>query len=380
MSRGFIWRKRDICGLISSDLKDNVIKRATKSTVGSPKKAEMASKHPEVTLGPLSARLLEGRRLAHDCRSWTGLVAPGTYPPVTLLQARSVPQREEDGISSTVLQKENTTPRKIKLSFSPAYFSGLSVLIPKEKPGERREKDYLSKYYSLWKVCKQGTSTVIILRSGAQKSVQVHYFQWVSQSQEEGRREKISEYIKIYHPFPLYLLTLCKAAVWKCLIEKLYVRGAGQSGGSPSRPTLPPTSHEVSASRLLWRIILFHTCQCSSAPLAFTMTQRSNHTGPHYSPCSMGQGPMSPGRSHCAQVFPKTLCLLCGELWARQTRSWVFSLVGFKWKQDYRTEWSPKKLLLRKEKEQKPRYALRRNKSNNTGVACHAFLQRIFQT
>ena len=67
----------------------------------------------------------------------------------------------------------------------------------------------------------------------------------------------------------------------------------------------------------------------------------------------------------CAQVFPKMLCLLCWELWARQTRSWVFSLVGFKWKQDYRTEWSPKKLLLRKEKEQKPRYALRRNKSNN---------------
>ena len=63
-----------------------------------------------------------------------------------------------------------------------------------------------------------------------------------------------------------------------------------------------------------------------------------------------------------AQVFPKTLRLLCWELWARQTRSWVFSLVGFKWKQDYRREWSPKKLLLRKEKEQKPRYALRRNK------------------
>lgn len=98
---------------------------------------------------------------AHDCRSWTGLVAPGTCPPVTVLEARSLPQREEGGISSTVLQKEDTTPRKLKLSFSPAHFSGLSVLTPREKLGERREKDCLSKYYSLWKVCKQGPSTVI---------------------------------------------------------------------------------------------------------------------------------------------------------------------------------------------------------------------------
>ena len=265
---------RDICGLISSDLKDNVIKRATKSTVGSPKKAEMASEHPEVALGPLSARLLEGKGLAHDCRSWTGLVAPWNLSA-------------SDSPSSTIaspkgrrwhfqhLRKRTQLLEKLNYLFLQLTFLACQFFIPKEKPGERREKDYLSKYYSL---CERGTSTVITLRSGAQKSVQVHYFQWVSQSQEEGRREKISEYIKIYHPFPLYLLTLCKVAVWKRLIEKLYVRGAGQSGGSPSRPTLPPTSHEVSASRLPWRIILFHPCQCSSAPLAFTMTQREATT------------------------------------------------------------------------------------------------------
>lgn len=60
----------DICGLISSDLKDNVIQKATKSTVGKSEESRNGLKTPsEVTLGPLSARRLEERGLAHDCRS-----------------------------------------------------------------------------------------------------------------------------------------------------------------------------------------------------------------------------------------------------------------------------------------------------------------------
>ena len=36
------------------------------------------------------------------------LLPPGTCPPVTLLQARSLPQREEDGISSTSERGHNS--------------------------------------------------------------------------------------------------------------------------------------------------------------------------------------------------------------------------------------------------------------------------------
>lgn len=50
-----------------------------------------------------------------------------------------------------------------------------------------------------------------------------------------------------------------------------------------------------------------------------------------------------------------TPCLLCSELWARQTRSWV----GFSGNSDHRTEWSPKNCEGKRRKEQKSSDALK---------------------
>ena len=149
MSRGFIWRKEEIPVDWFQAIWKTMSLREPQNLLW---EVWRKQKRPQDTLRGDPA---------HDCRSWTGLAAPGTYPPATVLEAPSFPHREGGGISSTVLQKEDTTPRKLQLSFSPAPFSGLPVLTPREKLGERGEKDYLSKYYSLWRVCKQGTSTVI---------------------------------------------------------------------------------------------------------------------------------------------------------------------------------------------------------------------------
>lgn len=71
-----------------------------------------------------------------------------------------------------------------------------------------REKDHLNKYYGLSKVYKQGPVNYHLDLVLQKNQFSFTISSKLNQSQEEGRRETISEYIKMYYPFLFYLMTV----------------------------------------------------------------------------------------------------------------------------------------------------------------------------